>query len=107
MAGSASLPGSPVGRARSREGVFVGRAPRQAAGGVRVITLRLPVDSDLAVCSVQWAAQILGETPRMLWVTHEDDDYAREHFGDIEIGIDETLERDGWILEGSTKQVYS
>lgn len=75
----------------------------------RLVRVRLPIDSDLSVCSVRWAAEILGETPKQLWVSPEDDDYAREHFGDIEIGIDETgdLGPFGWSLEGETREVVS
>jgi hypothetical protein len=69
--------------------------------------IHLPVDSDLAWCSVRWAAQLLGETPQILWVTPEDDDLARRLFGDIEIGISECLPRFGWELVGATRSIYS
>lgn len=71
------------------------------------IRLRLPTDSDLSMCSVQWAAELLGETPLRLWVTHEDDERARKVFGDLDIQIDETLECCAWVLEGETKEMYS
>lgn len=70
----------------------------------------LPVDSDLAECSVAWAVEILGETPRVLWVTNEEYESALamfHDFPDLKVKVDDTLTRYSWALEGETHRVES
>ena len=67
--------------------------------------IHLPVDSDLCLSSFQWAAELLGETPRRLRVS-EDEDHAWK-IGDVVIDVDPTLKKWSWILEGETREVYS
>ena len=66
----------------------------------------LPTDSDLSLCSFQWAVQILGERPERLRVSPIDKDIAGT-LGDIEIVVDGSLPCCSWLLEGQSREVYS
>lgn len=72
---------------------------------MNLVRVRLPTDSDLAFSSLHWACQLLGETPRLLWVsTYET---VSGLFGDIEIRVDDALPCCAWLLQGDTREVYS
>ena len=65
--------------------------------------IRLPVDSDLCHASFRWAVECLGEQPRLLRVSPEEDvDVA-----DMATQIDHSLARFAWVVEGDTREVYS
>ncbi len=70
-------------------------------------TIPLPIPADLSYSAVVWAAELLGEVPETLWVTSEEKDRAQAIFGDLNIGIDDTLQPDAWSLEGPTRRVDS
>ena len=67
--------------------------------------VHLPVDSDLSFSSLQWAAELLGETPCLLRVSPEEDHY--QEIADLAVTVDPSLKRWSWVLEGSTREVYS
>ena len=68
--------------------------------------LRLPVGSDLAKCSFDWASDILGEPACELRVTPADA-YVALKITSIAVVVDKELSRDAWLLVGATREVYS
>jgi hypothetical protein len=67
--------------------------------------VNIPINGDLSVSMVRWAAEVLGETPELLRVSPEED-HARE-IADIDIVIDPALSKWAWVLQGPTREVYS
>lgn len=67
--------------------------------------IQLSVASDLSVTALQFAAALLGETPKLLYVSPEED--HAEEIGNVTVTVDTTLRKWAWLLVGETREVYS
>lgn len=71
----------------------------------------LPVDSDLSVSSLRWAIDRLGQRPERLLVTREEYQFATEIQRHVSlpfaIGVDGSLSRFSWRLEGFDHAIVS